>query len=175
MSGGSALVVTVCFVLFCNRCRSKGATSRSRRCRACWWATAIRSTHPALAPGVTAVGVGEASWWHGIPLAARGATASAAAEKVAAGESGFVSLAVEGAEVSLLCARLEPPPHILVLGAGLDAEAVVRLAGELGWCVTIQDHRRAYIEKGTLQPPTRCSTSRRTKSARLSNGAGTGP
>jgi xanthine/CO dehydrogenase XdhC/CoxF family maturation factor len=48
----------------------------------------------------------------------------------------------------ILFSVLRPPPRILVLGAGLDAEPVVRLACELGWRVTVQDHRPAYVESG---------------------------
>jgi len=54
----------------------------------------------------------------------------------------------ENKDVSILFASLQPPPSILVLGAGLDAEPVVRLADELGWRITISDHRPAYIESG---------------------------
>ncbi|MGH8496792.1 MAG: XdhC family protein [Gammaproteobacteria bacterium] len=39
-----------------------------------------------------------------------------------------------------------PPPHILVLGAGVDAEPVVRFAKGLGWRVTVADHRPAKAE-----------------------------
>ncbi len=49
---------------------------------------------------------------------------------------------------TLLLSLLQPPPAILVLGAGLDAEPVVRFANELGWRVTVQDHRPAYIQSG---------------------------
>ena len=41
-----------------------------------------------------------------------------------------------------------PPPQILVLGAGLDAEPVVRFAAELGWRCTVVDHRQATIDNG---------------------------
>ena len=51
-------------------------------------------------------------------------------------------------KASVLFAVLRPPPAILVLGAGLDAGPVVRFAAELGWRVTVQDHRPAYIESG---------------------------
>jgi len=51
-------------------------------------------------------------------------------------------------EAKLLLSVLTPPPAVLVLGAGLDAEPVVRFAVELGWRVTIQDHRPAYVESG---------------------------
>jgi xanthine dehydrogenase accessory factor len=35
--------------------------------------------------------------------------------------------------------------HILVLGAGLDAVPLARLADEMGWRCTIVDHRPAYV------------------------------
>ncbi|RLA27671.1 MAG: XdhC/CoxI family protein [Gammaproteobacteria bacterium] len=57
---------------------------------------------------------------------------------------------IDDGVVKLLITLLQPPPEILVLGAGLDAEPVVRLASELGWRVTIQDHRPAYIESGNF-------------------------
>jgi len=50
--------------------------------------------------------------------------------------------------ITVLYALLKPPFRVLVLGAGLDAEPVVNFCAELGWRVTIQDHRPAYIEKG---------------------------
>lgn len=43
---------------------------------------------------------------------------------------------------------VEPPPSLLVLGAGLDAEPLVRFAAELGWRCTVSDHRPAVIENG---------------------------
>jgi xanthine/CO dehydrogenase XdhC/CoxF family maturation factor len=51
---------------------------------------------------------------------------------------------------TILFSLLQPPPRVLVLGAGLDAEPVVRFATELGWRVTVQDHRPAYIESGNF-------------------------
>jgi xanthine/CO dehydrogenase XdhC/CoxF family maturation factor len=45
---------------------------------------------------------------------------------------------------------VEPSPRILVLGAGLDAEPVVRFAAELGWRCTVVDHRQAYIDNGNF-------------------------
>ncbi len=47
-----------------------------------------------------------------------------------------------------LVVRIVPPLRLLVLGAGLDAEPVVRIAAELGWRVTVCDHRPAYLEAG---------------------------
>ena len=45
---------------------------------------------------------------------------------------------------------LRPYPRLLVLGAGLDAEPLVNFAEELGWRVTVVDHRQAYIDKGNF-------------------------
>lgn len=47
-----------------------------------------------------------------------------------------------------LLVLVEPPPQVLVLGAGLDAEPVVRFATELGWRCTVVDHRQAYVDNG---------------------------
>jgi len=63
-------------------------------------------------------------------------------------QSKTATIAVDDGDVTILLSVLQPPPRILVLGAGLDAEPVVRLASELGWRVTVQDHRPAYIESG---------------------------
>jgi xanthine/CO dehydrogenase XdhC/CoxF family maturation factor len=55
----------------------------------------------------------------------------------------------------VLCARIEPPPALLILGAGLDSEPVVRIASELGWRCTVIDHRPAYFESRAYPDPTR--------------------
>jgi xanthine dehydrogenase accessory factor len=40
--------------------------------------------------------------------------------------------------------RIEPPTPLVVFGAGHDAMPVVRLAKDVGWHVTLVDHRPAY-------------------------------
>lgn len=55
---------------------------------------------------------------------------------------------IDEAGVKVLFSLLQPPPAVLILGAGLDAEPVVSFACRLGWRVTVQDHRPAYIEAG---------------------------
>lgn len=52
---------------------------------------------------------------------------------------------VPGAFVDI---QVVPPPSVLVLGAGPDAEPVVRMAAELGWRCTVSDHRPRYVESG---------------------------
>jgi len=59
-------------------------------------------------------------------------------------------IATNSGNATILLSLLQPPPNILVLGAGLDAEPVVRFAQELGWRVTVQDHRPGYIEAGSF-------------------------
>lgn len=51
---------------------------------------------------------------------------------------------------TVLFARIEPAPRLLVLGAGLDSEPLVRMACELGWRCTVCDHRPAYVEGRVL-------------------------
>lgn len=47
----------------------------------------------------------------------------------------------EDGSITVFYDFVPPPPHILILGAGVDAEPVVRLAKALGWNVTVADHR----------------------------------
>ena len=67
-----------------------------------------------------------------------------------ASQSGSHEIVTSTGNATLLFSVLQPPPAILVLGAGLDAEPIVRIASELGWRVTVQDHRPAYIESGSF-------------------------
>ncbi len=59
--------------------------------------------------------------------------------------NGMKDVSVGDAEVRILIEDVHPDRRLLVLGAGRDAEPVVRFAAELGWRVTIADHRPAYI------------------------------
>ena len=68
----------------------------------------------------------------------------------AARESGRAAFGTEEDGLAVLYAPLQPVPRILVLGAGLDALPVVNMAAELGWRVTIADHRPAYLEQGVF-------------------------
>lgn len=45
---------------------------------------------------------------------------------------------------------LEPPLNLLLFGAGFDALPVVRFAVELGWRVTVIDHRPAFANRERL-------------------------
>lgn len=67
-------------------------------------------------------------------------------EVVAAPVPGLVT--VDG--MTVLQAPLVPIPRVLILGAGLDAVPLVNIVAELGWRVTVADHRPAYIARGDL-------------------------
>lgn len=58
--------------------------------------------------------------------------------------------AMAAADATVLLSRIAPPPRVLVLGGGLDAQPVVAMISELGWRVCVQDHRPAYLEKGNF-------------------------
>jgi xanthine/CO dehydrogenase XdhC/CoxF family maturation factor len=114
-------------------------------------ATVLESQHPEVSPGATLVLCGDAVSAFGVPGECRDVLISAS--RLAATEKRFGTcvLEVSRCELKILTARLLPPPTLLVLGAGLDAFPVLRLATELGWRVTVQDHRPAYIERGDFR------------------------
>ena len=51
----------------------------------------------------------------------------------------------------ILYAPLRPIPKLLVLGGGLDAIPLVGMAAELGWFVTVADHRPGYLARGGFE------------------------
>jgi len=57
-------------------------------------------------------------------------------------------------DMTVLYTRVLPLPRMLVLGAGLDAIPVINIADELGWGITVMDHREAYLEKAGLDERT---------------------
>jgi len=63
-----------------------------------------------------------------------------------AAEEGTARL-VTNAGVTVLYAPLRAIPKLLVLGAGLDAVPLLGMAVELGWFVTVADHRPAYLTR----------------------------
>jgi xanthine/CO dehydrogenase XdhC/CoxF family maturation factor len=110
-------------------------------------ATVIESDRPHLALGATAV-VDEAD------ERVFGADAAAAEMLRAAARGamrrGTARLATEhGCRV--LCAALHAIPKLLVLGGGLDAIPLVGMAAELGWFVTVADHRAGHLARGGFE------------------------
>jgi xanthine dehydrogenase accessory factor len=70
----------------------------------------------------------------------------AAAElALAEGASRDVAFEVDGHRTRAFVQFLAPPPHLLICGAGPDAQPVASTALGLGWRVTVVDHRPAYV------------------------------
>ena len=70
---------------------------------------------------------------------------------VAAGNESLADRASRGVDwrTAAQCSRafvqfLAPPPHLLICGAGPDAQPVAGTARALGWRVSVVDHRPAY-------------------------------
>ena len=111
-------------------------------------ATVIESADPAIAAGATVVLIGDnarsfnvaAEWRERLEQGARAAL-----------EEGRARLVNETPGVKLLYAPLFPIPRVLILGAGLDAVPLVNVLAELGWRVSIADHRPAYLERSSLK------------------------
>jgi xanthine/CO dehydrogenase XdhC/CoxF family maturation factor len=72
------------------------------------------------------------------------ALAAAAAGVVADAESRSVDTETGGRRTRAFVQFLAPPPHLLICGAGPDAQPVATVALALGWRVTVVDHRPAY-------------------------------
>ncbi len=110
-------------------------------------ATVIESGRADLAVGATAVvadcdervfGASEAG---ASLLRAAGRTALQAAAAHLVAEQSY----------RILHAPLQPIPRLLVLGAGLDALPLVGMGAELGWFVTVADHRPGYLTRGGFE------------------------
>lgn len=113
--------------------------------------TVLASTVASLVPAATAIVHGSAYRPFGIPEGHGSAIREIAATAVALRRSHTVAFDVESGSAELLVALLAPPPRVLILGAGLDAGPVLRLMLELGWRVTVQDHRPTYIATGSFE------------------------
>lgn len=68
----------------------------------------------------------------------------AAQQSLADGSSRQLDFHTDGRHTRALVQFLAPPPHVLICGAGPDAEPVVKAVLALGWRVTVVDHRPAY-------------------------------
>ena len=110
-------------------------------------ATVLESSDDAIPTGSALVTDGDGVAWQTAGAAVGTALLRGALDTRASGASRCETLQVASHTVNALFALLRPPPRILVLGGGLDAGPVVRFAAELGWRVTLQDHRPGYLEK----------------------------
>jgi xanthine dehydrogenase accessory factor len=110
-------------------------------------ATVIESARAELPAGATAVVDVAGERVFGADAAASEPLCAAAR---AAMRNGAARLAEERG-CRILSAPLKPIPRLLVLGGGLDAVPLVGMAHELGWLVTVADHRPGYLARGGFE------------------------
>lgn len=110
--------------------------------------TVVDSNDAGALPGASVVGTAERMSMHAVSPEVGEALATAARDTLALGQSRHLSIGNEDRTLELLAAILRPPPRVLILGGGLDAEPLLRSLHDLGWRITLQDHRPAYIDKG---------------------------
>lgn len=104
----------------------------------------IESAHADIRAGVAAIAAGDRALGLGLPDESAARLMQDVAGPV------FEQIALDGSDLSVLATTIRPSPRVLVLGAGPDAEPVVRFAAEIGWRCTVADHRDAYIESGAF-------------------------
>ncbi len=66
---------------------------------------------------------------------------------LAAGKTRVVSYKLDDGFVEVLLEVMQPPTPLLIFGAGYDAIPLMQLAKQLGWHVTIIDHRAPYATR----------------------------
>jgi xanthine/CO dehydrogenase XdhC/CoxF family maturation factor len=110
-------------------------------------ATVIESDRADLAVGATAV-IDEAGE-RVFGTKGEGAAQLREAGRVAMRSSAARLVSERGCRI--LSTPLRPIPKLLVLGGGLDAIPLVGMAVELGWLVTVADHRPAYLARGGFE------------------------
>ena len=106
------------------------------------FAIVIESAHPKIRPGSAAIGEEEGVRGLGVADEAAGQLMQEGARPA------LERVSVNDYEIRVLAGTIQPPPRLLVLGAGPDAEPLVQFAVELGWRCTVVDHRDAYVASG---------------------------
>lgn len=121
-------------------------------------AIVITSDHKSIDAGASLVSQSGETSWSDFDEVSTSILLESASEQLTTNDAYCCSLQLGEAEVSVLFSLLRPRPKLLVLGAGLDAEPVVRFAKELEMRVTIVDHRPAYLQAGefSLAEETQC-------------------
>ncbi len=106
----------------------------------------IASDDPSTRPGASLLLDGDEQLVDGVPPGRLDALLLASREGLA-GSARAGRLTV--GELDLLVLRLRPPPCLVLLGGGPDADPLLRIAGELGWETRVADHRPAYVARLT--------------------------
>ncbi len=62
----------------------------------------------------------------------------------------------DGETSSVFCSAITPAKHLLLIGAGPDAEPVIRFANELGWEITVVDYRESFLQQESFNTVSQC-------------------
>ena len=108
----------------------------------------ISSERSDLPPGSSLVMNERDIAWSNIPDSRIDSCTALALQTLRRGNSHSEILSGDDGHCLLLISVLRPIPRVLVLGAGPDAEPLVRFISELGWRAWVIDHRPAYIASG---------------------------
>jgi len=105
-------------------------------------ATVVDPGSSAVQAGAAAVTDGDTCSDFGIDGPAAADLRRAAIDALAGTGSEMRTFRLGDADASVLCAAVDPVPRLLILGAGLDAQPVLKFGTELGWQCTVADHRQ---------------------------------
>ncbi|MEJ2514540.1 MAG: XdhC family protein [Gammaproteobacteria bacterium] len=121
-----------------------GALALARKRQTGLVVTVVQPGKTSLVAGEAVVAAGE-----GI-VSSTGETAAQALSEIALARlrdkapRGMETVAVADGDVGVFVDPLPPPVHLLIAGAGPDAIPMAQMASELGWDVTIADHREGW-------------------------------
>lgn len=109
------------------------------------WALVVDSTAAGVQAGATVtVNDGELAA-HGLPPTLRQQLADHCMQVL--GNDRPVSVKLADGTIDALVCPVFLPPRLLVAGAGPDVLPVLKFASELGWSVSVIDHRPAYLDR----------------------------
>jgi xanthine/CO dehydrogenase XdhC/CoxF family maturation factor len=116
------------------------ALAEAARITAAGAATCLVSVHESPRAPLGSYGMGDAASFLPAPLTA------AAESALAEGSSRSFTSGQGPARTRAFIHVLAPPPHLLLCGAGPDAQPVAAAGRALGWRVSVVDHRPAYAD-----------------------------
>jgi len=110
-------------------------------------ATIIESENPDLPRGASLIDWEKDYSASQIPDALLNSLREQCAARISASAPELVEEEIGSGQCTILYAPIPLIPRLLVLGAGPDAVPLVNMAIEIGWQVTVADHRAAYLEE----------------------------
>lgn len=63
------------------------------------------------------------------------------------GTAQYAEYVIENRRISVFSSEIKPVFQLMIVGAGPDAEPIIRLARELGWKINLVDYRETFLEQ----------------------------